>query len=168
MNNYSQGFKRYFFRIVKAVGDSKKGRAMGSKTIQRRIMTLPATFMVAGSLNATYNHRVALNSALSKKLKTKAEPFQRSKVFHRSDMKNALKKIFMTQADAENCRFLPKGSKENKEEEEITNPVKTLKEKHGQNLSLTHPDVFKHGVYLQAKALYAQGKYAEAKSKICN
>jgi len=48
MNNYSQGFKRYFFRIVKAVGDSSKGRTLGSKTIQKRMMRLPATFMVAG------------------------------------------------------------------------------------------------------------------------
>jgi hypothetical protein len=46
-------------------------------------------------------------------------------------MKDALKKIFMTQADAENCRFLPKGSKESRPEDEITNPIETLKAKHG-------------------------------------
>jgi hypothetical protein len=55
---------------VKAIGDSKKGRTMGSKTIQRRIMTLPATFTVAGSSH-TYNERVALNTTMMDKLKNK-------------------------------------------------------------------------------------------------
>ena len=66
----------------------------------------------------------------------------------RSDMTKHLKKIFMTQSDADNCRFLPKSSKQGKEEDEITNPVKTLVEKHGLNFLVTHPDIKKHGVFL--------------------
>lgn len=63
-------------------------------------------------------------------------------------MKDALKKIFMTHSDAAECTFIPKPTKPGKEEEEITNPVKTLHDRLGQNLSKQHPDVYKYGVFL--------------------
>lgn len=68
MVNYAQSFKRYFFRIVKAIGDGKRGRTLGSKTIQRRMMRLPATYMVAGSAS-TNNARVNMNRLMAQKLK---------------------------------------------------------------------------------------------------
>ena len=35
-------------------------------------------------------------------------------------------------------------------------------------MAKTHSDIFKHGVFLQAKALFARGDYAGCKMKICN
>jgi hypothetical protein len=63
-------------------------------------------------------------------------------------MKNALKKIFMTHEDAANCNFLPQGSKPSQDAKDDPNPIKTLEEKHGKNMVKTHPDVYKHGVFL--------------------
>ena len=90
-----------------------------------------------------------MNSAMARKLANKkASTFHASKVFRRSDMQDALKKIFMTNADIANCTFLPKSSRNIKESEEITNPVKALKERHGVDMVITHPDIKKHGVFL--------------------
>ena len=182
--SYPTEFKHHFFACFRALLKTPKGLMI--------LKSLPSLIWAPSSRSRCTIHvdtcppdcmYVTLNKKLIRqKLKTEQYTVawhSKLRPFFRPDMQPEKEKIFMTYADARECRFEPvTGSKVPnkhmalalKQFSEIRNRINPddapnmnmWVNKLGVNMRSAEPGLFKQGIYKQARALYIQTKYKES------
>lgn len=178
-------FKHYFFAVFKSLLKTPKGIIMLKST--------PALIWAPPSKSKCTIHSdvcppncmfISLNKKILRQT-MKSEPYcvswhSKLRPFFRPDMSEEKQKIFMSYADARECRFEPVvGSKVPEKHLALTfkhfseirskiNPEEAPNfnmwvNKLGMNLKSSDPGLFKEGVFKQAKALFIQNQLKEAK-----
>ena len=172
---YPENFKRYFFHLIKTLNGKAPGK-MSRTQCYKQSRKLPTTFMVAGNPNSTHNKKIVMTSNLAKR-NVNNTMATRTRVFYREDFKKKMPGIFMSQDDQINCRFEPIAGSLNPDfwrmpsavPEKLLEVVETeeaFRKKHGENLKLTHPEVFKKGILKKATRLFNEGDFKTAESTL--
>ena len=118
----------------------------------------------------TFNKKIIVTADLARK-QAKRPTATRSRIFYRDDYKKQMPGIFMTNDDQINCKFEPKTGNLNPHFwrgavppnlQETAETEEAFREKHGENLKKTHPEIYKKGVLKRAQNQFKAGEFDEA------
>ena len=167
--SFPMTFKRYFFKLLKSLVRTEGGLKTRDNA--------PPAFMLPGGKRctmhdfqcpeecayATLNKKVTLRQNVYRRRKRDPATF-RSRVWRRKDFKKALKDVFMTNNELENCLYEPAANSMNQNIELALTANKGLNrneffvegdpeayfEKLGKNFESSHPEVYKQGILKRA------------------
>ena len=100
---------------------------------------------------------------MSKKAGKKEIPVMKTLAFGKADLREQLKKIFMTNEEIDNCQFIPKISNPG---EIGTDKPFDVNEKFGENFSKSDPTIWKQGKLKKAWREYNEGRFMQAQNTL--
>ena len=158
--SFPLSFKRYFFKLVKAIIQTAKGKVLCKRpatlvmAVGAREARIEDPFGAVKSMNTRLN--ATKIGAHIKAMKNKDPNTWRSRAWRRNDMKNKLRNVFMQFSELENCKFEPQcGSLANDKEKEAV--AGEYFDKFGDNFQTKNPELFKYGKMKQARAQIRTG-----------
>lgn len=125
----------------------------------------------------THNKKIVMTASLAKSNIANTKE-TRSRVFYRDDYVKEMPAIFMTNDDQLNCRFEPKVGSLDPDfwklhplplPEKLKMTCETeaaFREKHGDNLKTSHPEVYKKGILKKATREFNAGEFNKSKNTL--